>query len=145
MAEKNRSTITFGTEDLRAAVSNYNSLSLPEIQAAYSAMLEVPEFGLKVAQALQTAAKTAANGKGSPDRVLDAAVVPAFLVGLLVGASSRNRSRYAVFTDTGERRFPKRGEWYFCVKALGAYPNYYGIEFALAFGAEDYGILKLES
>jgi hypothetical protein len=86
MAEKNRSTITFGTEDLRAAVSNYNSLSLPEIQAAYSAMLEVPEFGLKVAQALQVAAKTAANGKGSPDRVLDAAVVPAFLVGLLVGA-----------------------------------------------------------
>jgi hypothetical protein len=145
MAEKNRPTITFGAEDLRASVSNYDSLSLPEIHAAYSAMLEVPEFGLKVAQALQVAAKTAANGKGSPERVLDAAVVPAFLVGLLVGVSSQSRSRYAVFTDTGERRFPKRGEWYFYSVAPQVFPVYYGMELALSFSAEEYGILKLES
>jgi hypothetical protein len=62
-------------------------LTPAEVGEAYEAMLKVPEFGVKLAMALQFAAKMTTAGKMGTDRMLDAAVVPAFLVGILVGSS----------------------------------------------------------
>jgi len=82
--DKTPNTIEFTEHELAAAVERYESLTQPEIEAAYAAMLAVPGFGLKLALAFQTACKDAAETR-NPSRVLDAAVVPAFLIGYLVG------------------------------------------------------------
>lgn len=82
-------TFEFTVEELREAVGSYELLLPSEIESAYKTMLEVPQFGIKIAQALQFAAKMAGQGGLGKDRVLDAAVVPAFLVGLLVGLSRK--------------------------------------------------------
>ena len=83
-----------GTENLRIALTIQEltaatarlELVLPsEVEAVYATLCQVPEFGLKVAMALQAAAKAAAEGKAPRERVLDAAIVPAFLAGMLVG------------------------------------------------------------
>ena len=82
--DKTPNTIEFTEQDLAAAVERYESLAQPEIEAAYDAMLAVPAFGLKVARALQAACLIATESK-NPSRILDAAVVPAFLIGFLAG------------------------------------------------------------
>jgi hypothetical protein len=78
-------TFSFTAAELQDAVECYELLDQSEVEKAYQVMLAVPQFGLKVAKALQFAAKMSSQGKMGPDRVLDAAVVPAFLIGLLVG------------------------------------------------------------
>ena len=89
MEQRNNPKIEFTVEELREAVFCYEHLLASEIKAAYSVMLAVPQFGLKVAQTLQFAAKMAANGKMDKSRVLDTALLPAFLVGVLLGFSRK--------------------------------------------------------
>jgi hypothetical protein len=81
--------IEFTVEELTEAVSQYELLTPAEVGMAYEAMLKVPQFGMKLAAALQFAAKMTTAGKMTPDRMLDAAVVPAFLVGMLVGSKQQ--------------------------------------------------------
>lgn len=77
-------SITITPEELLDAVGCYDLLLPTEVSEAYKAMVQVPQFGLRVATALQLAAKKAKTPQ-EQSRVLDAAVVPAFLVGMLVG------------------------------------------------------------
>ena len=83
--EKDESKISFTAQQLREAVTSYESLLKPDVEQAYAAMLQVPEFGVKVVQAMEYTAKLVNKGKMDGKRVLDAAVVPAFLIGMLVG------------------------------------------------------------
>ena len=83
--EKDESKINFTAQQLREAVTAYESLLKSDVEQAYAAMLQVPEFGVKVVQAMEYAAKLVNKGKMDGKRVLDAAVVPAFLIGMLVG------------------------------------------------------------
>lgn len=80
-------------EQLTQAVRDYEMLLPSEIAAAYQQMLSVPAAGMKIAQALQQAAFDAQKGILSRDRVLDAAVLPAFLIGLLVGKAQEEKPR----------------------------------------------------
>lgn len=77
--------VDFSAADLEAAVKRYESLTSPELEAAYTTMLAVPDFGLKIAQAFALACKEATEIPTPNCRVLDAAVVPAFLIGFLAG------------------------------------------------------------
>jgi hypothetical protein len=138
--EKTEIKIEVTAAELREAISCYDLLLKPDIESAYAAMLEVPEFGLKLAQAMEYAAKMAGKGKMEEKRILDAAVVPAFLIGMLVGKGKAEA--YATFQDTGERRLPKLGEWYFLTSGK-SYPMYYAMDVALGLDAKDYGILRL--
>lgn len=79
--DKTPNTIEFTEQELAAAVERYESLTQPEIDASYAAMLAVPGFGFRVSGALRAACKDAAE-KRNPSRiqvltvgVLDAAVV----------------------------------------------------------------------
>jgi hypothetical protein len=74
-------------EQLTKAVADYEMLLPSEVEATYRTLLEVPAAGLKIAQGLQQAMLMASKGTLPRDRVLDAAVVPAFLIGVLVGKS----------------------------------------------------------
>jgi hypothetical protein len=76
-------------EQLTQAVEDYEMLLPVEIEAAYRTLLGVPLAGLKIAMALQQAMLDASKGGLPRDRVLDAAVVPAFLLGVLVGMSKK--------------------------------------------------------
>lgn len=80
-------------EQLTKAVQDYEMLLPSEIAEAYQTMLQVPSAGLRIAQALQQAVLDSQRGALSKDRVLDAAVLPAFLIGLLVGIGQQNKSR----------------------------------------------------
>ncbi len=135
--------ITVTPEELREAVSSYDLMLPAEITGIYTAMLKVPEFGLRVAAALQNAAKAAGKGVLPKERVMDAAVVPAFLVGLMVGHAKG--TGYCRFVDTGERRLPKPGEWYFYVGDRNVCPVRHTTGVALGFDGPTYGILTLES
>lgn len=75
-------------EQLTQAVEDYEMLLPSEVEAAYKTLLAVPLAGLKIAQGLQQAMLAATDGTLPQDRVLDAAVVPAFLLGILVGKQS---------------------------------------------------------
>lgn len=77
--------IDFTVEELQEAVECYNLLLPSEVEQAYKQLLIVPDFGVRVAQAFQRALKMCADGKLPQNRVLDAAVLPAFLIGQLMG------------------------------------------------------------
>ncbi len=77
-------SISITPEELLEAVGCYDLLLPSEIGQVYEAMVAVPQFGVRVASALQFAAKNAKTPE-EKSRILDAAVVPAFLVGMLVG------------------------------------------------------------
>jgi hypothetical protein len=72
-------------EQLRQAVADYDLLLPSEVEKAYQTLLAVPLAGVKIAQGLQQAMLANHQGRLPQDRVLDAAVVPAFLIGVLVG------------------------------------------------------------
>jgi hypothetical protein len=74
-------------EQLTKAAADYELVLPAELEAAYLTLLEVPAAGLKIAQGLQVAMLAASKGALPKDRVLDAAVIPAFLLGVLVGKS----------------------------------------------------------
>lgn len=83
--EKVELAITVTPNELKQAVARYDLMLPGEVTAIYTVMLAVPEFGLRVAMALQDAARAVSSGAMPRERVLDAAVVPAFMVGLMVG------------------------------------------------------------
>ena len=85
--------IAITVEQLQQAVLDYEILLPTEVAEAYQTMLQVPAAGLKIAQALQQAMFDASMGILSRDRVLDAAVLPAFLIGLLVGKAQAEKPR----------------------------------------------------
>ena len=93
MAETKTEKIEITVEQLTQAVRDYEMLLPSEIAAAYQKMLSVPAAGMKIAQALQQAMLDAQKGILSRDRVLDAAVLPAFLIGLLVGIGQQEKPR----------------------------------------------------
>jgi hypothetical protein len=94
MAErKTELNINLTVEQLQQAVQNYDLLLPTEVAETYQIMLAVPGLGLKIAQALQQAMLDASKGILTRDRVLDAAVLPAFLIGLLVGIGQQAKSR----------------------------------------------------
>ena len=130
-------------EEMADALAFYATIEPEEISAAYEALLKVPKFGAAVSNALQTAAKGAAEGTFPRDRILDAAVVPAFLIGMLVGQAKLLGDYYAIFGDTGERRLPRPGEWYFYAGTPLPSPMFYGVKVALGYDDIDYGILRL--
>jgi hypothetical protein len=138
--EKQQTQVTFTADELKCAVARYGELTEVEREQAYASLLAVAEFGQTAAEHFQEACKLATKGKYPKDRMLDAVVVPSFLIGMLVGSK---RSSYATFQDTGERRFPKVGEWYFCLQATQPNFHYCSMMVALGFKATDYGILRL--
>lgn len=140
--ENSETKIAVTAEELRGAVSCYELLLKSDVEQVYASMLEVPEFGLKIAQAMEHAAKMASKGKIDEKRILDAVAVSAFLIGLLAGKGKATTQAYAIFADTGERRLPKLGEWYFLTSGK-SYPMYYAMDVALGLDAKDYGILRL--
>ncbi len=77
--------LEFTPEELKEAVACWDLVLPADAQVIYERMLQVPEFGIRVAMALQNACKLTADGKMSPDRTLDAAILPAFTVGLILG------------------------------------------------------------
>lgn len=83
-------TITITIEELKAALETSDLILPVEVSEVYRAMLATPEFGVRVAGALQAAMK-AARTPEAKNRVLDAAVLPAFIVGLLVGRGQGKR------------------------------------------------------
>lgn len=76
-------------EQLRKAVAEYDLLLPAEVEATYKTMLAFPPAGLRIAQGLQQAMLANVQGTLPQERVLDAAVVPAFLLGILVGREPR--------------------------------------------------------
>jgi hypothetical protein len=89
---KQDAPIQVTVEQLKTAVEAFDLLMPSEIEAAYQTMLQVPELGVRIAQALQGAI-VAARKAGKPQgAVLDAAILPAFLVGLLAGISQSQKS-----------------------------------------------------
>ena len=76
-------------KEIKAASALYETLMPGEVTAIYRAMLESPELGLKVALALQQAAVAAQGGTLPKERVLDAALVTEFVIGVLVGRGQR--------------------------------------------------------
>jgi hypothetical protein len=88
---KHDAPIKITVDQLRKAVEAFDLLLPSEIQAAYQAMLLAPELGVRIAQALQ-GAMVAARKAGKPQgAVLDAAILPAFLVGLLAGIGQQKK------------------------------------------------------
>jgi hypothetical protein len=85
--------IQITVEQLQQAVQDYEMLLPSEVAEAYQTMLQVPSAGLKIAQALQQAMLDAQKGILSRNRVLDAAVLPAFLIGFLTGIGQQTKSR----------------------------------------------------
>lgn len=79
------SAIRVTVEQLSQAVQDYDMLLPAEVEATYRTLLAVPLAGLKIAQGLQQAMLANVQGKLPQDRVLDAAIIPAFLLGYLVG------------------------------------------------------------
>lgn len=77
-------TITVTAEELQTALEASDLILRAEVESIYRVMLATPAFGARVAGALQAAAK-AARTPQAKERILDAAVLPAFIVGLLVG------------------------------------------------------------
>jgi hypothetical protein len=75
-------------EQLRQAAADYELVLPAERLVAYETLLKVPEAGLKIALGLQQAMLAASKGALPKDRVLDAAIIPAFLIGYLVGKQS---------------------------------------------------------
>jgi hypothetical protein len=140
--EESDTTIQVTPEQLKEAVECYDHLLETDIQAAVKTLAAVPECGLRIAQALAQALKQMDHGKAHEINVVEAAALPAFLIGVLAGKLLAPDA-FCTFMDTGERRFPKRGEWYFYIKAKEGFPVYYGPEIALSYEANDYGILQL--
>jgi len=112
--DENEPKIDFTTEELQDAVECYNLILPSEVEAAYKQMLTVPAFGARVAQALQMAVKMHMAGKMPQDRVLDAAVLPAFLVGMLVGVGKGRVDEVAIQLPAGHSPGPCRA----CGKVL---------------------------
>ena len=79
-------SITLTPEELLDAVGCYDLLLPTEVSEAYKIMIQVPQFGGRVALAFQEAARNATTPEAK-SRILDAVVLPAFLVGMLVGIS----------------------------------------------------------
>lgn len=77
--------LEFTPGELTEAVACWDLVLPDDAWPIYERMLQVPEFGVRVAVALQNACKLTADGKMSPDRTLDAAILPAFTVGLILG------------------------------------------------------------
>jgi hypothetical protein len=82
---KDESQVTFTADELKRAVARYGELTEAEREQAYAGILAVAEFGQTAAEHFQEACKLATKGKYPKDRMLDAVVVPSFLIGLLVG------------------------------------------------------------
>ena len=57
----------------------------PRVTASTAPPTRLASIATPQAMALQAAAKAASEGRAPSDRILDAAVVPAFVIGLLVG------------------------------------------------------------
>jgi len=93
MAETKSEKIQISVEELQQAVLDYEMLLPIEVAEAYQTMLQVPSAGMKIAQALQQAMLDAQRGILPRDRVLDAAVLPAFLIGFFVGIGQQTKSR----------------------------------------------------
>ncbi len=91
MENKLEPIIQITVEELKVAVSRYDTMLPGEVTSIYETMLAVPEFGARVAVALQNAVKMANKGTMPKDRVLDAAIVPAFVVGALLGIGRGKR------------------------------------------------------
>ena len=86
--EKIRTTtpaIRVTVEQLTQAAKDYELILPAEIEATYRTLLQVPAAGTKITQGLQQALLEVQKGTLGMGRVLDAAVVPAFLLGILVG------------------------------------------------------------
>ena len=125
-------------EEIREAVRIFDLLDSEDVSAVTKAMSEATEAGARTVAAIQEAAK---QNQGAQS-ILASVVVTNFLVGYLAGLT-RAEEPYCTFVDTGERRFPKSGEWYYCVKFPMSGPRYYAIEIALGYEIGDYGILRM--
>ena len=126
-------------EEMAAAVAKYDLMLPGEVAEIYLSMVAVPDFGLKVSLALQHAAVAVSQGKLPRERVLDGALVPAFLIGVLVGRGQgrvregiglktqmENLNQYigkmvrVVFVDYGQQTEPqgllRKVNWYRCLE-----------------------------
>lgn len=85
---KTENAAAFTADQLKQAVARYGELTEAERNQAYAGILAVAEFGQVVAEHFQEACKLSGEGKYPKERLLDAAVLPSFLVGLLVGSKT---------------------------------------------------------
>jgi len=76
-------------QELRDAVSCYDLLEAEEIKDICRAVSQVDDIGVRAVQAMQEAAKAAvsAGQKDISTILVSAAIVPALVIGLLVGQS----------------------------------------------------------
>ena len=77
--------IAVTVEELKAAVANYELVLPTEVDETLKVFLAVPAFGQLVAGALQAAINLAGHSRAKHSQVLNAPVMVAFLMGVLVG------------------------------------------------------------
>ena len=125
-------------EEIREAVRIFDLLDAEDVAAVTQAMSEATEVGARTGAAITESVKQKQGSQG----VLASVAVTNFLVGFLAGRN-RTEEPYCTFVDTGKRRFPMHGWWYFYVKAKGICPLYCEMDFKPAYEAADYGILRM--